>query len=357
MRLPARGDRVGGPVRPDQQVGLGLATPGMHHAVAFGVPLGFAGRAGQHAVAGQQVVDLAGHLDAAIGQHNEVVRHPLQLGQDVRGQHHRHAVIGDGRHDRGHEVVPGQRVERRHRLVQHEKARPPAQRQGQRQLGLLTPGQLAGLAIQGYVQLSQPGFGVGLVEVTVQVPGQVQRVGDREPRVQRRVLGDEGDPVERGRRPRRHGAENGDAADGRCRQAHRQVQQGGLAGAIRSDQGHHVPLGNGHRALAQGPGLVVALAQTAGFYDVHATPSVSPPAAPRRSPEVPRRSRKSRSTLVNSATIPSSSSPAVSAVANQPCSERRRLASSGSATGLRVVWMKVPWPGRPTVRPLFSNSR
>ena len=42
-----------------------LAASGVHHAQLSGVPVGFGGRSRQHAVAGEQVVDLAGHLDAA----------------------------------------------------------------------------------------------------------------------------------------------------------------------------------------------------------------------------------------------------------------------------------------------------
>ena len=33
--------------------------------------------------------------------------------------------------------MPGKRVKHRHRLVEHEQARPPGQRQGERELGLL----------------------------------------------------------------------------------------------------------------------------------------------------------------------------------------------------------------------------
>ena len=63
MRLPTRWDRI---VRgcPNQKMSLGIAAADMDHW-PFVVSTGLGGRAGQHAVAGEQVVDLAGHLDAA----------------------------------------------------------------------------------------------------------------------------------------------------------------------------------------------------------------------------------------------------------------------------------------------------
>ena len=211
------------------------------------------------------------------------------------------------------------------------------------ELRLLAAGQPAGLLLQRDAQLTQPGPGIVLVEPPVQVAGQVQHVGGGQVLVQRRVLGDERDAVQRGRH-RRAAAEHGDGARGRRRQADCQVQQGGLAGAVRADQRRHVPGGNRQRALAQRPGAAVALAQAGGFDDVHATPSVPAPALSRRPAGAPR-SRKSRSAVVNSATTPSSSSPATSAEVSQPSRERRSTVSSGSATRFSVARMNVPWPG------------
>jgi hypothetical protein len=105
--------------------------------------------AGQHPVPGQQVIHLPSDLHPVMGQHDEVVSHPLELGQDVRGQDHRDAVLGHRGHHRGHELVPGQRVEHGQRLVQDQQLRPAGQRDGQRQLGLLTAGQLATFLLIG----------------------------------------------------------------------------------------------------------------------------------------------------------------------------------------------------------------
>ena len=61
----------------------------------------------------------------------------------------------------------------------------------------------------------------------------------------------------------------------------------------------------------------------------------------------PRRLKKSRNALLNTATIPSSSSPAPSAEPSQPSRVRRSAVSSGSAIWLKVASMNVPWPGLP----------
>ena len=61
---------------------LGLAAAHMHHG-PFGIFICLGGRAGQHAVAGEQVIDLPGHLHPAPRQQDQVVGHPLELGQHV----------------------------------------------------------------------------------------------------------------------------------------------------------------------------------------------------------------------------------------------------------------------------------
>jgi hypothetical protein len=58
--LPARRDRVIH-CGPDEQVSLGLGAGCVHHG-PFGKITGLGGRAGQYAVASEQVIDLAGHL-------------------------------------------------------------------------------------------------------------------------------------------------------------------------------------------------------------------------------------------------------------------------------------------------------
>ncbi len=66
---------------------------------------------------------------------------------------------------------------------------------------------------------------------------------------------------------------------------------------------------------------------------------------------------KSRSALVNSATIPASSSPAASAVRSQISRVLRNAVSSGSPTVPGVPRTNVPCPGRPAASPRCSSSR
>jgi hypothetical protein len=196
MRLPAGGRRLAGPAGPDQQVSLRLPATGMHHPQSFGIRGGLAGRASERAVGGQQLIDLAGDLDPAMTDHDQVVGHPLQLGQRVRGEHDRHRLVGHRGHHAGHEVVPGQRVEHGQRLIQHQQLRVPGHRQGERQLGLLAAGQLADLPVQPDAELSQPGPGERQVPVPVEAAGNLQHVGDGQVAVQRGVLRDETDAVQ-----------------------------------------------------------------------------------------------------------------------------------------------------------------
>jgi len=240
-------------------------------------------------VAGEQVVDLAGHLHPASRQQDEVVGHPLELGQRVRGQHHGQPTLlafplPCRRHDRGHEVVPGQRVEHGQRLVEHEQPRPPGQGQRQRELRLLPAGQLARLLLQRDAELGQPALGVALIPAPVHVAGQVQHVRGGQVLVQRRVLRDERGAVQRGRRSRQLAAQHGGPAHGRRGQADRHVQQRGLACPVRTDQRDHVPLGDRQRALAHRPRAPVPLAQPRRLNDVHGLLPVLPFSLMRRPP-------------------------------------------------------------------------
>ena len=260
-------------MRLHQQVGLRFPPLVLDDVQFSGYAVGGTGRAGQHPVGLDQVLDRVRDADLAFGQQDQEVGDPLELGQDVGRHQHGHAVLAYRREHRAHEVVPGKGVKRGEGLVEDKQPRPPGQRQGQRELCPLPAGQLRGFAVQRDVKLAQPGAGVGRVEAAVQVPGEPDHVRGGQVRVHRRVLRDERDAVQRGARAGGQPPENGRGARGRGRQAYQQVQQRGLARAVGPDQRGQVPPGQRERAVPQRPGPAVVLAQANGLDDVHATPS------------------------------------------------------------------------------------
>ena len=92
----------------------------------------------------QQLVDVAGELHARADEHDEVVAHALEIGDQVRGQHDADAVLGDDLHQVLQELAPGERVEARDRLVEDQQLGPLRDRQRERELRALAAGQRAG---------------------------------------------------------------------------------------------------------------------------------------------------------------------------------------------------------------------
>ncbi len=84
---------------------------------------------------------------------------------------------------------------------------------------------------------------------------EAQVVGDAQPGVGGRLLGDEADLRELGRAAGRPAAEDLDRAGGRREQADRQVQQRGLAGPVGPDQADDPPGGDGQVAVATAPSV------------------------------------------------------------------------------------------------------
>ena len=93
-------------------------------------------------------------------------------------------------------------------------------------------------------ELAEAILGVTLVEAAVEVARHMEQVGSREVLVERRVLGHERDPVERGQRTGGAPAEHRHLTGRRCCKPNREVQQGRLPGAVRPDERDHVPIGD-----------------------------------------------------------------------------------------------------------------
>jgi hypothetical protein len=190
--------RIGGAA--DQQGGLAVAVADPQHPGDLADRVRVAARARQQAVAGEQLVDLAGEPDPSGGEQDQVVADPLQLGDDVGGQHHGEAVLDRRAHQRLHELAAGERVQAGDRLVQQQQPRPLGQRHGKGDLGLLAAGELAGALGERDAEVGKAPLGQRLVPGVgqVQPPAHGEQVGDGEALVERVVLGNEPDPGERG---------------------------------------------------------------------------------------------------------------------------------------------------------------
>ena len=85
---------------------------------------------GEPVVRGQQLVDVAGDLHPGVDQHDQVVADPLEVGDQVGGEHHAELVLGDGLHQALQELAAGQRVEAGDRLVEDQQLGSLGQRRG-----------------------------------------------------------------------------------------------------------------------------------------------------------------------------------------------------------------------------------
>ena len=181
----------------------------------------------------------------------------------MRGQHDGEAALGlpDGRGQRGEEVPPRQRIQRRDRLVEQQQPRSLGQRQRQRHLGPLAAGQRAHTLVRRNAQLRQLGAHQRGVPVRVHVRPDPDVILGGEPPVQRDLLGEEPDLGEERRVLPRRAAQNASRAAGRAGQPGEHPQQRGLARAVRPDQRGNPALGHGDRALGERADPPVALGQ------------------------------------------------------------------------------------------------
>jgi len=129
-------------------------------------------------VAGQQVVDLAGHADPGGDEHDQVVADAFQVGDQVRGQDHAGAVFGDIRHQALQELPPGEGVEAGDRFVEDEQVGSFRNGQGQRELRALSAGELPGLLGRVEAELGDPVVGKLLIPTGVGVGAETQVIGE-----------------------------------------------------------------------------------------------------------------------------------------------------------------------------------
>jgi hypothetical protein len=180
----------------------------------------------------------------------------------VRREEDRDLVLRYGLEERLQEVAPGERVERRDRLVEHEQLRPLREREAERHLRLLAAGERAGLAVERQAEPREPLAREPVVPARVELRAHAQQVADREAAVQRMVLRDEADAREQvGVVALRRAAEHLDAARRRLGQTDREVEERRLAGAVRPDERGHAAARDRQRAVAEGPPRAEALSE------------------------------------------------------------------------------------------------
>ena len=105
---------------------------------------------------GEDVVDQTAQPDLGRRHENQLVTHPFQVTDQVGGHDHGQVGPGHGLGQRGEELLPGQRIQCGHRLIQQQ-AGGFGQGQRQRELGALAPGQLARRPVQRDAQAPHPG--------------------------------------------------------------------------------------------------------------------------------------------------------------------------------------------------------
>ncbi len=105
-------------------------------------------------------------------------------------------LLGDGLHKVPQELPPCEGVQAGDRLVEQEQLGPLGGRQGEGELGALAAGQRPGPLPEVKAELADAALGELVVPAGVEPAAHPQVASDGEPRVDRRVLGDEADPGE-----------------------------------------------------------------------------------------------------------------------------------------------------------------
>ena len=147
----------------DDEGALAIGVARLDHLPVRRWPHPVAPRGAQPVVTGQQVVDLAGHLDPGGDEHDEVVADPLEIGDEVRGEDDAHVVLDDDGHEGLEELPAGQRVEAGDRFVEDQQLGPLGDGQGEGQLGPLSTRERARLLPEVEPELLDPLLGERLV--------------------------------------------------------------------------------------------------------------------------------------------------------------------------------------------------
>ena len=154
---------------------------------------GVGARADEAMVGGEHGVEVVGELHARADQHDQVVAHALEVGDQVRGQHDAQLVLGDGLHQALEELAPVERIEAGDRLVEQQQLGALGEPERERELRALPAGELPAFCAGSSPSRAIRRVRERVVPARVQPRAEPQVVLDAEAAVGRRVLGDEAD--------------------------------------------------------------------------------------------------------------------------------------------------------------------
>ncbi len=161
---------------------------------------------------GEELVDIAGNLNARGRQQDEVVAGTLEVGHEVRRQHDGGAGLGRAVEQRLHEGATRQGVEVGERLVEEKHVRAFSERERERHLCSLASGKFANTLPGWDAQLIETGSRDRVVPSLIESSPQLERVVDSESPVQRNILCDQTNPADESGVATRDRAQNGDGA-------------------------------------------------------------------------------------------------------------------------------------------------
>ena len=196
---------------------------------------------GEPVVGVEQRLDVTGEPHLGVDEHHQVVADPLEVGDEVRGEHDAELLLGDGLHEAPGGTPPRERVEARDRLVEDQQLGALGQAEGEGELGALPPGQPTGALGRVEAEPVDPRAGQVVVPARVEVGAEPQVVADAEPGVGRGVLGDEPDLGELGGVGGGPAAADLDGPGGRARAARPPGSAAWSSGAVRPDQADDPP--------------------------------------------------------------------------------------------------------------------
>ena len=184
-----------------------------------------------------QLVEGAGAHGAAGADDGDVVTELFDLGEDVAGQQHRRAAVGDLL-DALLKRLLHQRVQARRRLVENVELGVGGKRGDDRHLLPVALGVGARLLVRVEFEALDQLVASARVDAVAAQPGQkVDGLQAGQVGPQCHIAGDVGDPaVQRHRVAPRIAAEQSDGAAVGAQQAEQHADGGGLAGAVRSEK-------------------------------------------------------------------------------------------------------------------------